>query len=118
MTSTVHATAAPVAAVVAKSASPRLPYFIPIAKLVATVLETLVIIWHQEHTMNGLRTDLIAALNGTDITPLTDPNGGETGLRTEIKGLRAEVAENGQRLARIEGFRGIGVPDEAPVSPE
>ena len=27
--------------------------------------------------------------------------------------LRAEVAENGERLARIEGFLGIGIPDAA-----
>ena len=91
------------------------PQLIPTAKLVATVLIVLAIIWHQEHSLDSLRTDLIAALNsletslnaeinGVDTTPRTDPNGGETGLRTEVNELRAEVSNIGQRLARIEGF--------------
>ena len=103
----------------------RFPQLIPIAKLIATVLVVLAIIWHQEHSIDNLRTDLIAALNsletslsaeinGVDTTPRTDPNVGETGLRTEVNELRAEVSENGERLARIEGFLGIGIPDDPP----
>ena len=34
-------------------------------------------------------------------------------LGTRIDGLSRAVAENGQRLARIEGFLGIGMPEEA-----
>ena len=49
------------------------------------------IIWHQQQTTDNLRTE----------------------LRAEISQLRAEVSDNGQRLARIEGFLGIGVPDDA-----
>ena len=103
----------------------RFPQLIPIAKLVATILVVLAIIWHQEHSLESLRADLIAeirglgtsltdAINGVEITPRTDLKGGETGLRAEVAELRAEVSENGQRLARIEGFLGIGIPDDPP----
>ena len=34
-------------------------------------------------------------------------------LQRTIDKLRTEVAANGQRLARIEGFLGIGMPDAA-----
>ena len=36
--------------------------------------------------------------------------------RAEIGRLRAEVSANGQRLARIEGFLGIGTPEALPES--
>ena len=87
-------TAMPEAALTADAGTvvPRWPQIIPIAQLVAIVLGVLAIIWHQQQTTDSLRTELGA----------------------EISELRAEVAENGQRLARIEGFLGIGMPDEAP----
>lgn len=83
MITTADATAAPVAEAVPKSASPRWPQLIPIAKLVATVLVVLAIIWHQEDSLDSLRTDLLteinrleasvtAAINGVEITPRTD----------------------------------------------
>ena len=42
----------------------------------------------------------------------------EDELRAEIADVRVQVTENGQRLARIEGFLGIGTPDPAPEEPE
>ena len=97
-------TAMPEAALTADAGTvvPRWPQIIPIAQLVAIVLGVLAIIWHQQQTTDSLRTELSAEINHV-----------ETGLRAEIGELRAEVAENGQRLARIEGFLGIGVPDAA-----
>lgn len=52
-------------------------------QLVATVLVVLAIIWHQEHSLDSLRTDLLTeinhleasvtdAINGVEITPRTD----------------------------------------------
>ena len=73
------------------AASPRWPQLIPIAQLLAIILGVLGIIWHQQQTTDRLRSE----------------------LRAEIAGVRAEVSENGQRLARIEGFLGIGIPDAA-----
>ena len=73
------------------TASPRWPQLIPVAQLLAVVLGVLAIIWNQQQTTDSLRTE----------------------LRAEIAGVRTEVSENGQRLARIEGFLGIGVPKTA-----
>lgn len=78
------------------AAAPRWPQLIPIAQLLAVVLGVLALIWNQQQTTDNLRTELSA----------------------QISELRVEVSENGQRLARIEGFLGIGMPDEEPVSPE
>ena len=71
------------------------------------------IIWNQQQTADSLRTELhtdVAALRAEIIRV-------ETGLRAEfsaeIGGLRVLVAENGKRLARIEGFLGTGIPDSA-----
>ena len=76
---------------------------IPIAQLVAVVLGVLAIIWNQQQTTDSLRNELRAEINQV-----------ETALRAEIGGLRAGVSENGQRLARIEGFLGIGTTDASP----
>ena len=78
------------AVVTKSSAGPQFrTQLIPIAQLVAVVLGVFAIIWNQQQTTDSLRTE----------------------LRAEISGLRAEVSENGERLARIEGFLGIGIPD-------
>lgn len=85
------------------TASPRWPQLIPMAQLVAVILGVLAIIWNQQQAIDGLRNELRTELRT------------EIGLvRTELGELRTEVAANGQRLARIEGFLGIGIPDAAP----
>lgn len=81
----------------------RFPQLIAIAKLAATVLVVLGIIWYQEHSLDGLRTDLIAELDDF-----------ETVLTAEINELRVAVANNGERMARIEDFLGTGTPDDPP----
>ena len=58
------------------------------------MLGVLAIIWNQQQGIDALRDE----------------------FTTAHRELRAEVAENGQRLARIEGFLGIGVPDDPPPS--
>ena len=93
----------PIAAVPeSAAAAPRWPQLIPIAQLLAVVLGVMAIIWNQQQTTDSLRDELRDEINHV-----------ETELRAEIGGLRVEVSENGQRLARIEGFLGIGVPDDA-----
>ena len=97
----------PAAGTASSAACPRWPQLMPIAQLVAVVLGVFAIIWNQQQTTDSLRTELRAEIIRV-----------ETGLRTEfsneIGGLQAQVAENGERLARIEGFLGIGIPDPAP----
>ena len=78
------------------AAAPRWPHLTPIAQLIAVVLAVFAIIWNQQQTTDTLRTE----------------------LKADISEVRAQVSENGQRLARIEGFLGIGMPDEVPVNPE
>ena len=85
------------------AAAPRWPQLMPIAQLVAVVLGVFAIIWNQQQTTDSLRTELRDEISRV-----------ETGLRAGIGELRAEVSENGQRLARIEGHLGIGMPDATP----
>ncbi len=59
-----------------------------IAQLATMALAVLAIIWHQQRSTDKLRGDFSQA---------TDK-------------LQTELAANGQRLARIEGFLGIGIP--------
>jgi uncharacterized protein HemX len=100
-------TASEAAVVPEAGVASRRPQLIPIAQLIAVVLGVAGIIWHQQQTTDNLRTELRTEIAGV-----------ETRLGAEITSLRAEVAENGQRLARIEGFLGIGVPDVSlPSSP-
>ena len=124
MITTADATAAPEAAAVPKYASPRWPQLIPVAQLLAVILGVLAIIWNQQQTTDSLRNELRAEINQvetslrnevrSEINGLrSEINGVETSLGEEIAGLRSEVRSNGERLARIEGFLGIGIPETA-----
>ena len=107
------------AAVPASSASqPRWPQLMPIAQLVTVVLAVFAIIWHQQQTIDSLRTELRADIIRVE-TGLRAEFSNEIGalraeLSNEIDGLRVLLVENGERLARIEGFLGIGIPDSTP----
>ena len=103
-------TAVPQTAVPQTAAAPRWPQLIPIAQLLAVVLGVFAIIWNQQQTTDTLRTELTTDINRVETTLTTDINRVETGLDE----LRTEVATIGQRLARIEGFLEIGIPDDPP----
>ena len=62
-----------------------------LVQVVTVALAVVAIIWHQQRTIDKLRDD-------------TDRG---------FEKLRTEVASNGERLARIEGFLGIGMPQTA-----
>lgn len=101
-------------------ASRRFPQLIPIAQMLVIVLGVLAIIWNEQQSDHNLRTDMRAdiadvrgEINGLGTTLRDEINSSETTLRDEIGELRDEVVANGQRLARIEGFLGIGTPDPA-----
>lgn len=59
-----------------------------LVQVVTVALAVVAIIWHQQRTIDKLRDGA-------------------------IEKLRTDVAANGQRLARIEGFLGIGMPETA-----
>ena len=109
--------AAPEAAAVPApgAASLRRAQLIPVAQLVAIVLGVFAIIWNQQQTTDSLRAELGAEITSVEAELRAEIIRVETGLRAELSneigGLRAEVSANGQRLARIEGFLGIGTPD-------
>ncbi|WP_420443618.1 hypothetical protein [Candidatus Poriferisodalis sp.] len=65
-----------------------------LAQVGTMVLAALAIVWHQQKSNDRLRDD----------------------LRGELGTLRLIVTENGQRLARIEGYLGIGMPSEAATA--
>ena len=94
-------------------ASPRWPQLIPVAQLLAVVLGVLAIIWNQQQTTDSLRTELRAEISALETSLRTEISGGDASLRTEMASLRSEVRSNGERLARIEGFLGIGIPETA-----
>ncbi len=62
-----------------------------IAQVLTMVLAAVAIVWHQQRSIDKLRAE----------------------MREEFSRLRAEVVGNGQRLARIEGYLGIGIAPEA-----
>lgn len=62
-----------------------------LVQVVTVALAVVAIIWHQQRTIDKLRDDTSRG----------------------IAKLSADVAANGQRLARIEGFLGIGMPEAA-----
>ena len=92
------------------AATPRWPQLMPVAQLIAVVLAVFAIIWNQQQTTDSLRTELRDEIADVETALRTEIGR----LRTEIGALRAQVVENGERLARIEGFLGIGTPDPAP----
>ena len=69
-----------------------------VMQLVTPVLAVVGIVWHQQHSTDKLRDDFNAA---------------NREQREATNKLRDVVAENGQRLARIEGHLGIGIPPTA-----
>jgi len=84
-----------------------------IAEIVAVVLAVLTITWHQQRSTDKLRDDFS---HSTDKLR-DDFNHANDKLRDDFNQsndkLRTELAANGQRLARIEGFLGIGMPAAA-----
>ncbi len=86
------------------------------AQVLTMVLAAVAIVWHQQRGNERLRREMreeIAALRREmreEIAALRRE------LGDEIIGVRAELAANGQRLARIEGYLGIGMPAEAAAA--
>jgi len=70
-----------------------------VAQMATMALAVLAIIWHQQRSTDKLRDDFNQSTDKLrdDFNQSTDK-------------LQTELVANGQRLARIEGFLGIGVP--------
>ncbi|MXW74519.1 MAG: hypothetical protein F4Z58_00560 [Acidimicrobiaceae bacterium] len=88
-----------------------------IVQLVTIVVAAMGIVWHQQHSTNQLRSEFrednrqLREDFNTANRELREDFGGEfKSLREDHNALRDAVAQNGQRLARIEGHLGIGFP--------
>ena len=75
---------------------------------VTVLVAALAIVWHQQHNTDKLREDLNILCQ--------DFNVANRQHREDFNKLREGITENGQRLARVEGFLGIGMPTVADKS--
>ena len=90
-----------------------------VVQLATVLVAALAIVWHQQHNTDKLREDLNAAnhQHREDFNKLReDFNATNHQHREDLNKLREGITENGQRLARIEGFLGIGIPTVADES--
>ena len=112
-----------------------------VVQLVTVLVAALAIVWHQQHNTDKLRQDFNVAhhqlredfnvanhQHRQDLNKLReDSNAANHQLREDFNNanrqhredfnkLREGITENGQRLARIEGFLGIGIPTIADES--
>ena len=112
-----------------------------VVQLVTVLVAALAIVWHQQHNTDKLREDFNAANHQLredfnvanhqyrqDLNKLReDSNAAHHQHRQDLNKLREDfnashhqlregITENGQRLARIEGFLGIGIPTVADES--
>ncbi len=77
-----------------------------IAQLVSLLMVALGIVWHQQRSTDKLREDFQTANRNLREEFQT----ANRQLRQDHDRLREAIAQIGQRLARIEGFLGIGIP--------
>ena len=93
-----------------------------VVQLVTVLVAALVIVWHQQHNTDQLREDFNAAnhQHREDLNAANHHREDLNKLREDSNAanhqLREGITENGQRLARIEGFLGIGIPTVANES--
>ena len=101
-----------------------------VVQLVTVVVAALAIVWHQQHNTDKLREDSNASHHQLrqDFNILReDSNAAHHQHRQDLNKLREDsnashhqlregINENGQRLARIEGVLGIGMPIVADES--
>ena len=83
-----------------------------VVQLVTVLVAALAIVWHQQHNTDKLREDFNVAnhQHREDLNKLREDSNAANHQ------LREGITENGQRLARIEGFLGISIPTVANES--
>ncbi len=79
-----------------------------VVQLVTVLVAALAIVWHQQHNTDKLREDF--NIHRQELNKLREDS------NAAHHQLREGINENGQRLARIEGFLGIGMPIVADES--
>ena len=91
-----------------------------VVQLVALGVGILGLVWHQQRCTDKLRAEfrseiatLRAEMQAGFAALRAEMQAGDAASQAGLEALRAEVAANGQRLARIEGYFGLGMPAEA-----
>ena len=90
-----------------------------VVQLVTVLVAALAIVWHQQHNTDKLREDfniLRGDSNAAHQQHRQDLNKLREDSNAANHQLREGINENGQRLARIESFLGIGMPTVADES--
>ncbi len=72
-----------------------------LTQVISMAVAVLAIVWHQQRSTERLRAEMRAEF---------------AAVRAEIAELRADVRDTRERLARIEGYLGIGIPAEAAAA--
>ena len=91
-----------------------------VAQLVTLALAVLTLVWHQQRSTDKVRDEVQAAdqRQQAALDKLrVETQAADQRQQAALDKLRDAVAHNGQRLARIEGVMGIGVPP-APAGPQ
>ena len=84
-----------------------------LTQVISMAVAVLAIVWHQQRSTERLRTEMRSEIAALRTEMQSEIGGLRTEMRSEIGGLRASVDEIRERLARIEGYLGIGIPAEA-----
>ena len=87
-----------------------------VAQLVTVLVAALAIVWHQQRGNDSLRDESNTANRQLREEFNTANRQLREEFNTALGQLRDIVTENGQRLARIEGRLGIGMPAKSDAS--
>ena len=72
-----------------------------LTQVISAAVAVLAIVWHQQRSTERLRAEMRAEF---------------AAVRAEIGEVRVDVRDGRERLARIEGYLGIGIPAEAAAA--
>ena len=72
-----------------------------LTQVISMAVAVLAIVWHQQRSTERLRAEMRAEF---------------AAVRAEIAEVRVDVRDGRERLARIEGYLGIGIPAEAAAT--
>ena len=79
-----------------------------LTQVISAAVAVLAIVWHQQRSTERLRAEVRAEFTAVRAEIAV--------VRAEIGEVRVDVRDGRERLARIEGYLGIGIPVEAAAT--
>lgn len=76
-----------------------------LTQVISVAVAVLAIVWHQQRSIERLRAEFRSEVR-SEIG----------GVRNELVALRSDIIDIRERLARIEGYLGVGMPAEAAAA--